>query len=166
MAEESCKCQPKDNIERTYAWIETALPAPDAMSCDIQFGCKFEEEAEILYALLTLLEKKQSPQLPFFRDAFFALKAVSDILRGEKAEPIIGLIEDKDVRIELLDGLVDSTVTNVSISRTQGFNISGAYSEINDSNYSKFENGKPVYYDDGKVRKGKDYRPPNLAPFI
>ena len=34
------------------------------------------------------------------------------------------------------------------------------------SNNSKFENGKPIFNEQGKIMKGKDYSEPDLAPFV
>jgi hypothetical protein len=44
-------------------------------------------------------------------------------------------------------------------------NIDGL-AEVNDSNYSKFEYGKPVFNKQGKISKGKYYKPPQLDKFI
>ena len=44
--------------------------------------------------------------------------------------------------------------------------IEGALKEVNDSNHSKFENGKAVFNEQGKITKGKNYSPPELGKFI
>lgn len=38
-------------------------------------------------------------------------------------------------------------------------NVPGALAEVNRSNYSKFEDGEPVFNENMKVMKGKDYTP-------
>lgn len=47
-----------------------------------------------------------------------------------------------------------------------GFDMVGALKEVNASNYSKFENGKPVFNEQGKIAKGKDYFKPNLTTYL
>ena len=41
-----------------------------------------------------------------------------------------------------------------------------AFEEVHRSNMSKFENGKPIFREDGKIIKGKNYFRPNLKQFI
>lgn len=41
-----------------------------------------------------------------------------------------------------------------------------AFNEVHDSNMTKLEDGKPLIREDGKILKGKDYRPPNLVQFV
>lgn len=40
------------------------------------------------------------------------------------------------------------------------------FNEVHRSNMSKLEEGKPVYRDDGKVIKGKDYTPANIEQVL
>ena len=44
--------------------------------------------------------------------------------------------------------------------------IEAIFDEIHRSNMSKLENGKPIYRDDKKVMKGKDYFPPNIKEIL
>ena len=44
--------------------------------------------------------------------------------------------------------------------------IEAIFDEIHRSNMSKLENGKPLYRDDKKVMKGKDYFPPNIKAIL
>jgi hypothetical protein len=44
--------------------------------------------------------------------------------------------------------------------------VLGALEEVNRSNFSKFENGKAVFDENGKITKGKNYSKPNLKPFV
>lgn len=48
------------------------------------------------------------------------------------------------------------------------FGIPGdvVFAEVHRSNMSKLAGGKPVYRDDGKVQKGPDYLPPDIARVI
>ena len=47
-----------------------------------------------------------------------------------------------------------------------GFDMQKALAEVVRSNFSKFENGKPVFDDNGKIKKGANYTPPQLQEFI
>ena len=45
-------------------------------------------------------------------------------------------------------------------------NIVDAMDEVNDSNFSKFDNtGNPIFDENMKVAKGPNYRKANLKPF-
>lgn len=67
---------------------------------------------------------------------------------------------------DLLDSLADQIVTATGVGVFLGMNVPGALNEVNRSNYSKFENGEPVFNENKKVMKGKDYTPPDLSKFI
>lgn len=76
-----------------------------------------------------------------------------------------GGIVAKD-RVGLLDSLADQIVTATGVGTFLGMNVPGALAEVNRSNYSKFEDGEPVFNENKKVMKGKDYTPPDLTPYI
>lgn len=69
-------------------------------------------------------------------------------------------------QIELLDALCDQIVTAIGVAHMFGFDIQGALQEVANSNDSKFEDGKPVFNEHGKIAKGKNYFKPELAKFI
>lgn len=69
-------------------------------------------------------------------------------------------------RKELLDALADQIVTATGVGTFLGMNVPGALAEVNRSNYSKFEDGEPIFNENKKVMKGKDYTPPDLTPYI
>lgn len=68
--------------------------------------------------------------------------------------------------VELLDSLADQIITATGVGTFLGMNVPGALAEVNRSNYSKFEDGEPVFNENMKVMKGKDYTPPDLTPYI
>ena len=68
--------------------------------------------------------------------------------------------------VQLLDALCDQIVTAIGVGYMAGFDMAGALQEVIRSNASKFENGKPLFDENGKIRKGKDYTPPELAQFV
>ena len=67
---------------------------------------------------------------------------------------------------ELLDALCDQIVTAVGVAHMLGMDIEGALNEVNNSNWSKFEDGEPVFNEQGKIAKGRDYFAPDLTRFI
>ena len=69
-------------------------------------------------------------------------------------------------KAELLDALSDQLVTICGVGYMLGFDMLGALAEVNRSNFSKFENGKPVFNEQGKIVKGKHYSKPDLKPFL
>jgi len=46
------------------------------------------------------------------------------------------------------------------------WDLDEALRRVHQSNMSKLENGHPIYRDDGKVLKGKNYQPPNLEDLV
>ena len=69
-------------------------------------------------------------------------------------------------KIELLDSLCDQIVTAIGVAHMLGMDIENALAEVNRSNHSKFEDGKPVFNAQGKISKGVNYTPPKLGKFI
>lgn len=68
--------------------------------------------------------------------------------------------------LDELDALADIIVTCVGLAYMRGYDIVGALREVNESNFSKFENGVPLFDSTGKIKKGKDYVPPDLTPYL
>ena len=141
-------------LAKTKKWFEQAIPEPtDGQKC-IQIGCHYEEVAEMMEALAD--------------DAIgLELDRVSNQYKMEFEEHL-SFIENlsEDEKISLLDSLADQIVTAVGVAHMFGMDILGALAEVNRSNFSKFENGKPVFDANGKITKGKGYTPPNLTPYI
>ena len=69
-------------------------------------------------------------------------------------------------RQELLDSLADQIVTAVGVARMFELDIVGALKEVNASNYSKFVDGKPLFDENGKIKKGPNYFKPDLSKFV
>lgn len=67
--------------------------------------------------------------------------------------------------VEFLDGLADTLVTLFGLAQRTGMPILEAFDAVHESNMTKLEDGKPVYYPEGhekagKIAKGKDFVPP------
>ena len=147
-----------DTLKRTEEWFTTARPSSAPNTFSVQFGVHCEEMAETLEAIEPLDE--QTGKL--MDEARASLRKLSDALKSGQAL----IVHDDIARTSLLDGLCDTIVTSVGCAHALGMDIVGAMGEVNSSNFSKFEAGAPVFKENGKIGKGKDYRPPNLRPFI
>ena len=141
-------------LETIKQWFEIAIPEPtDEQKC-IQVGCHYEEVSEMMHALGDDSESVRVEDL-----AAEYKQAHEHLVSYISLEPSIN-------KVELLDSLADQIVTAIGVAHMMGFDILGALQEVNRSNFSKFEDGKAVFDENGKIRKGKDYTPPNLESFV
>lgn len=147
-----------ETLKKTLNWFETARPEASPHTFSVQFGVHCEEFAETLDAI----DPIDDGLAELFQDASEAIKELATALK--KGTHVIQ--KDDLLRVDLLDGLCDTIVTAVGSAHALGMDIVGAMDEINSSNFSKFEDGKPVFKDNGKIGKGIHYTPPNLEPFI
>lgn len=141
-------------IKDIKQWFEIAVPNPTIENVSVQYGCHLEEVAEMLDVTGDPWEKETMDHLAAQYKTnntvySLALNSISDIKK-----------------IELLDSLCDQIVTAVGVAHMLGMDIEGALKEVNDSNMSKFEDGKAVFNENGKIKKGKYYRKPNLSSFV
>ena len=143
-------------LANTEAWLRKAVPNPTSKNISTQIGCHLEEVEEMLQTIYPngsydaeLLQRAQ--------DAITNL--ANHMKRKDDAYRI-------DASTNLLDALADQIVTATGIGTFLGMNVPGALAEVNRSNYSKFEDGEPVFNENKKVMKGKDYTPPDLTPYI
>ena len=91
------------------------------------------------------------------RDAVNTLSDVADSLKSGE-----WVVHDVN-RKELLDALADQIVTAVGVGVCAGMNMPKAVAEVNSSNWSKFNyRGYPEFDENGKIKKGEQYRKPNL----
>lgn len=145
-----------EEIKSIKQWFELAKPNPAIEDACVQIGCHYEEVAEMAVATGD----------DCLSDA---ANIVSEHYKNKNDSYLVDLellADDKESKIELLDALCDQIVTSIGVAHMLDLDIVGALNEVNDSNYSKFENGKPVLNEQGKIAKGKDYFAPDLAKFI
>ena len=151
-----CECKKESEVnqlQETKAWFEQAIPEPTIEQAAIQIGCHLEEVEEMLEEIN--LGGSQAQKEMLIESGNF--KNPSDYY----------LHKLQDVQPErLLDALVDQIVTAVGVGHMLGMDVLGALAEVNRSNFSKFEDGKPVFDVNGKITKGKHYTPPQLDKFI
>ncbi|WP_230586393.1 nucleoside triphosphate pyrophosphohydrolase family protein [Gallibacterium anatis] len=151
-SEKGNKDKPEDTevITKIKEWFEVAVPQPTEKNQAIQIGCNLEEVAEMLNVF--------NPMLGEYIDLY---------ARSYKEWKTLDNIDWTDYKlIKLLDALCDQIVTAIGVAHMFGFDIKKALAEVNKSNWSKFENGKPVFYKNGKIKKGKYYKEPELEMFI
>lgn len=143
-----------EEIKSIKKWFELAKPNPSIEDVCVQIGCGYEETAERSKALWNIKLKYEIEKVAdsYKRQDEVAIASVEGMTREEK--------------IELLDSMCDEIVTRIGEAYMLGFDIEGALNEVNNSNYSKFEDGKPVFNEQGKIAKGKDYFSPKLEKFI
>ncbi|HFC8542677.1 TPA: hypothetical protein ACFP4Q_000791 [Neisseria weaveri] len=146
-----------DLISAIKEWFDVAIPTPEKHNQSVQIGCHFEEVAEMTDAIMrgSNLCNSLTNHANNFKNCH--------PLNIQTAKLIA---ESKTRKTALLDALCDQIVTAVGIAHMFGIDIHGALAEVNRSNYSKFENGRPVFNESGKIKKGENYTPPELEQFV
>ena len=142
-------------LENTRQWFLKAVPNPTSKNISTQIGCHLEEVAEMLETISSV-NKDDAKIIASLHDA---IVYVANRVKQN------GCIVVKDPN-DLLDSIADQIVTATGVGTFLGMNVPGALAEVNRSNYSKFEDGEPVFNENKKVMKGKDYTPPDLTPFV
>ena len=67
----------------------------------------------------------------------------------------------------VLKELVDLVVVCVGMADTYGWDFDNAFKRVHKSNMSKLDDeGKPIYREDGKVLKSKNYKAPYLTDLV
>ncbi len=142
-----------DSTARIENWFKKAKPEPTARDRLTQIGCHYEEVSEMMVACHGYEHMGSS--------------VMNNCANGYKAvhEHIVDSMQPVD-NLELLDALCDQIVTAIGVGYMMGFDIQGALNEVIRSNDSKFENGKPIFNEQGKIMKGRDYSEPDLTPFL
>ena len=65
--------------------------------------------------------------------------------------------------VDIADALSDILYVVYGAGHAFGIDLDKCFDEVHRSNMSKLgEDGKPIYRDDGKVLKGKNFQEPNL----
>ncbi len=147
-----------DAIDDTIGWFVKAKPKPNAKDALTQKGCHFEEIHEMLCAM----GLGHTAVAVMVKELADTLKKQGKEYTLKQAEAVIAGWD----KLALLDSLADQYVTGVGVGYMMGFDMQGAIDEVNRSNYSKFENGIPIFDKNGKIAKGANYESPNLEPYL
>ena len=87
-------------------------------------------------------------------------------LISEELEELKNAMASKDL-LEVADALTDILYVTYGAGHAFGINLDKCFDEVQNSNMSKLgSDGKPIYNDSGKVRKGPDYCKPDLSKFL
>ena len=138
-----------NTLQETAQWFVEAVRAPSDDNRMVQLGVHFEEVGEMFEAL----------GIGAIADSMHELGMAFKKKEVNKEDLVID-------RKALLDALADQIVTATGVAHMYGLDIVGALNEVNRSNYSKFVNGRAVFDENGKIKKGQDYSKPNLDPFV
>lgn len=150
-----------DTIHHITQWHQLARPQPDARAFSAQLGAHIEEFVEMLRAM-DLLNVEIDDRVVYELEILAA-----DLKLGKTTlDPHHPRADSLFSREELLDSLADQVVTAAGVAHCAGMDFQGALAEVNRSNWSKFENGAPVFMPGGKIAKGEFYTPPDLTDFV
>ena len=84
----------------------------------------------------------------------------------EELDELKKAMDNKDL-LEVADALTDLLYVTYGAGHAFGINLDDCFEEVQNSNMSKLGNdGKPIYNDQGKVMKGRNYFKPDLSKFI
>lgn len=75
-------------------------------------------------------------------------------------------LTNKRAREEALKELADVAYVAYQLAAACGWDLDEALNRVHESNMSKLENGAPVKNAEGKVMKGKNYKPPSLIDLV
>lgn len=136
-------------IRKILDWFKAAVPDPTDKNRAVQVGCHFEEVSEMALALDDTVLGTQA-------------QAAATYYKTEGTLPKMSQYQ----RIDLLDALCDQIVTAVGVAHMHGLDIETALHRVNGSNWSKFVDGKPVFDENGKIKKGPGYFKPSLTDLV
>lgn len=143
------------NLTLSYIthWFKKAKPEPTVQNIIQQTAYHFEEVAEMCEALGN---QKTADALIEYKEKLLSLTTAECELLWRNAD-----------KVALLDALCDQVVTATGVAQYAGMNFDDALTEVNDSNWSKFDDkGNPIIDANGKILKGPNYFKPELKKFV
>lgn len=143
------------NIDR---WFQQAKPNPTKRDIGVQMGVHFEEVGEMLDCVLG----SNKTASMYVIEAKAAIKALASHMKANG--DLYGIAEED--RVEMLDALCDQIVTAVGVGKFAGMNVPDAAAHVDDSNWSKFQNGTALLDQNGKIIKGPNYFRPDLKQYV
>lgn len=144
----------------TKTWFAKAVPAPKMKNFTTQLGVHYEEVCESLDELVANDDKTNN----IIRRAQAALRDLSAQLKGD--ENSIQVPQGPNA-VNFLDALCDQIVTATGTGHMLGYDMVGAMTEVNRSNFSKFdEAGQPIFNENMKIMKGPNYTIAELSAYL
>lgn len=106
-------------------------------------------------------EVKTKPEFPDNETIALRLELIQ-----EELEELREAIGNADI-VEVADALTDILYVTYGAGHAFGIDLDKCFEEVQASNMSKLgEDGKPIYREDGKVLKGKNYFQPDLTSVL
>ena len=105
-------------------------------------------------------EVKDKPKLPDENIVDLRLNLIN-----EEFIELLNATNEGDM-VSIADALTDLLYVVYGAGHAFGLNLDKCFEEVHESNMSKFDNGIPIYRDDGKVLKSDTYRPPDLEKIL
>lgn len=152
------------SVKSITDWFKTAKPEPvmgfPPKWLPTQLGAHFEEIGELVQVFAS--NNSDIELQNHMNSLLVQLNIVKQYLYKKDKLPEL----NQEERVAVLDALADQVVTATGVAYFSKFKFDEALSEVNKSNYSKLENGKPVFNENGKIIKGKDYFKPELKDYV
>ena len=132
---------------------------------------EFDERKAALYIGLCLEELAEVIESLNDRKAFRIMTDSLDLWSKRFKEGDFDADVAKMDRVECLDGFIDLAVVSLGGAYAIGADVQGAANEVSQSNLSKYDL-KPdgthavIRDENGKVKKGPNYKPPELEKFL
>lgn len=140
-------------LESMELWHRQACPNPDQKALNVQLGCHFEEITEHLGSMVFGDGQHEKARI----SALAQLQFLAWELKRNAAN-----VEITD-RKDFVDSLADVIVTAVGTGYRARMDVPEATIRVDKSNWSKYdEQGAPLFDENGKIKKGPNYQPPNL----
>ena len=104
---------------------------------------------------------KTKPQFPDEK----TMQLRYDLIK-EELDELEHAMKTKNLK-EVADALTDILYVTYGAGFAYGINLDKCFKEVQRANMSKLgQDGKPIYNDKGKVKKGPNYMGPNLKQFV
>lgn len=144
----------------TKTWFNKAVPAPKMKNFTTQLGVHYEEVRESLLELKATDAQTHN----IIMRTMAALHELAERLKANEA--VIEVPQGKQALL-FLDALCDQIVTATGTGHMLGYDMVGAMTEVNRSNFSKFdEAGQPIFNENMKIMKGENYTQAVLEPYL
>ena len=90
-----------------------------------------------------------------------------DLIEEELGEFKDAIVDGDGTLVDVADALSDLLYVVYGAGHSFGIDLDKCFTEVHRSNMSKLgEDGKPIYREDGKVLKGKNFTEPNLKEVL
>lgn len=123
-----------------------------------QFHNAFNHPVADKPALLT--SKRTAMRLGLIEEEVNELREAISLMQSEHNR-------SADIIVDMADALGDILYVAYGFAAELGVDIDAVFDEIHASNMSKLgDDGKPIYREDGKILKGKNYQPPDIEKVV